>query len=276
MLTSPGRHAGLFESLPSDIAGLTKVGHGLLIHEYMTHFYDVELSEEDRKTVHIRPVEELLSAITGEDDRPLGIARPPAERTAVNCRHFTVLLVSMLRSQGRTARARCGFGSYFNDGFYEDHWVTEYWNGTRWVLVDGQIDDVQMTKLPIDFDVTDVPRDKFLTAGRAWQWCRAGKADPDKFGLSMFEESGYWWIAANMIRDAAALIDVPLLPFDVWGMMPEPEDDVDMAFFDRLGTLTEHPDAPTDELKAMLRDDERVRVPAKVMNMARKREEAII
>ncbi|MCE7002651.1 transglutaminase domain-containing protein [Kibdelosporangium philippinense] len=276
MLTSPGRHADLFQSLPTDVRALTAIGHGLLIHEYLTHFYDVELSEEDRKTVHIRPVEELLTAITGQDDRPLDIARPPQERTAVNCRHFTALLVSMMQSQGLSARARCGFGSYFNNGFHDDHWVAEYWNGTRWVLVDGQIDDVQMARFPIDFDVTDVPRDRFLTAGRAWQLCRTGKADPDTFGLKMFNEVGYWWIAANMIRDAAALIGMPLLPFDVWGMMPEPEDEVDMEFFDRLAELTEHPAAPTEQLQAMLRNDDRIRVPAKVMNMARKREETIL
>jgi hypothetical protein len=275
MLTSPGRHASLFGPLPTDIAGLTKVGHGLLIHEFLTGFYDVTLSDEDRQTVHIRPVEELLTAITAQDDRPLSVARPPAARTAVNCRHFTVFLVSILQSQGITARARCGFGTYFNEGFHEDHWVCEYWNGTRWVLVDGQIDDVQLARFPIDFDVTDVPRDRFLTAGLAWQWCRAGKADPGTFGLSAFKEFGYWWIAANMVRDANALIGVPLLPFDVWGGMPEPEDEVDMALFDHLASLTEHPDAPTDELRAMLRDDDRIRVPAKVMNMARKREEAI-
>nr|WP_042196164.1 transglutaminase domain-containing protein [Kibdelosporangium sp. MJ126-NF4]CEL22441.1 Transglutaminase-like enzyme [Kibdelosporangium sp. MJ126-NF4]CTQ89296.1 Transglutaminase-like enzyme [Kibdelosporangium sp. MJ126-NF4] len=275
MLTSPGRHSGLFESLPPDIAGLTRVGHGLLIHEYLTHFYDVELSDEDREPVHLRAVEQLLTAITERDGRPLDVPRAPGERTAANCRHFTVLLVSILQARGVRARARCGFGAYFNEGMHEDHWVCEYWDGARWVLVDSQIDEVQHARFPIDFDLTDVPRDRFLTAGAAWQLCRAGKADPDTFGLSMFNETGYWWIAANMVRDAAALVGVPLLPWDVWGSMPEPEDTVDMAFFDRLAALTEHPDAPTDELRNLLRDDERIRVPAKVRNMARKREEAI-
>ncbi|CAM3792153.1 transglutaminase domain-containing protein [Kibdelosporangium persicum] len=275
MLTSPGRNAGLFDALPQDIEGLTAVGHGLLIHEHLAHFYDVELSEQDRETVHIRPVEELLSAIVGEDDRPLGVARSPGERTAANCRHFTVLLVSILQSRGISARARCGFGSYFTEGSHEDHWVCEYWNGSRWVLVDSQIDDVQKEKFPIDFDVTDVPRDKFLTAGTAWQLCRAGEKDPDTFGLSFLNETGYWWIAGNMMRDAAALLGTPLLPWDAWGIMPEPADPVDMAFFDHLATLTEHPGAPTDELKRLLAHDERIRVPAKVLNTARHREEAI-
>lgn len=275
MLTSPGRHGDLFDSLPGDIAGLAGVGHGLLIHEHLTDFYGVELSPEDREPVHLRSVEQLLTAITGRDGRPLDVPRPPGERVAANCRHFSVLLVSMLQSRGVLARARCGFGAYFNEGTYEDHWVCEYWSGDRWVLVDAQIDDVQRRKFPIGFDPADVPRDRFLTGGAAWQLVRAGKADPDTFGLSVIGETGDWWIAANLMRDAASLVGVPLLPWDVWGAMPEPDDEVDTALFDQLAALTEHPDAPTERLRRLLRADERVRVPAKVRNMARRREESI-
>lgn len=33
--------------------------------------------------------------------------------------------------------------------------------------------------------------------------CRAGLTDPGKFGLSQLDEAGYWWIAANLLRDVA-------------------------------------------------------------------------
>ena len=116
-------------------------------------------------------------------------------------------MVAMLRAQGTPARARCGFGGYFNDGLFEDHWVCEYWHAgqQRWLLVDAQIDGKQRGWFPIDFDVTDVPRDRFLVAGEAWTSYRSGQADPGKFGLSVMNESGDWWIAANLMRDAAAL-----------------------------------------------------------------------
>jgi hypothetical protein len=49
----------------------------------------------------------------------------------------------MLQSQGKPARARCGFGRYFKAGWYEDHWICEYWNDEqgRWIMVDAQLDD---------------------------------------------------------------------------------------------------------------------------------------
>jgi hypothetical protein len=36
-----------------------------------------------------------------------------------------------------------------------------------------------------------------------------------KFGLSQLDEAGYWWIAANLLRDVAALNNMEMLPWDV-------------------------------------------------------------
>jgi hypothetical protein len=127
-----------------------------------------------------------------------------------------------LREQGVPARARCGFGAYFAPGRFEDHWVAEYWNTAeqRWVLVDAQLDNVQRSAFRIDFDPTDVPHEQFILAGDAWKQCRAGRADPDLFGLSTIKEQGLWWIAQNLIRDLASLNRLEMLPWDVWGIMP--------------------------------------------------------
>ena len=48
----------------------------------------------------------------------------------------------------------------------------------RWILADAQIDDVQREWVPLDFDVTDVPGDRFVIAGQAWAQSRAGRVDP--------------------------------------------------------------------------------------------------
>ncbi|GAA4596392.1 hypothetical protein GCM10023194_68490 [Planotetraspora phitsanulokensis] len=254
VMTSPGRHERLFDAvIPRDVAGLASIGHGLIVHEHIAPAYGVELSDEDRGSVHIRPVERLLDRIAGRDDRPLEIAREPDARIAGNCRHFTVLLVALLRAQGVPARARCGFGGYFVAGRFEDHWVCEYWNDARgrWILVDPQIDQRQSGMFPIDFDVTDVPRDRFLTAGEAWTRCRAGELDPGVFGLSVIGEAGYWWIAGNLMRDAAALLNVELLPWDSWGAMPAPDQPIDddlAALFDQVAALTRTPDSAEAEV----------------------------
>jgi hypothetical protein len=144
------------------------------------------------------------------------------------------------------------------------------------MLADAQIDDVQRGWFPIDFDLTDVPRDRFLIAGDAWAQYRSGTADPAKFGLSLIHETGDWWIAGNLMRDAAALLNVELLPWDTWGAMPGPNDQMDevAVLFDRLAALTKEPDKAHAEL-GQLCQDERLRVPAKVRNHLRQREEAI-
>ena len=277
-MTAAGRYAPLLEELPGDVAALAAVAHGLLIHEFIAEAYGVALAEDERASVHLRPVEAMLAEIVARDARPLGVARKPAGRLATNCRGFTVLMVAMLRAHGRPARARCGFGGYFTDGRFEDHWVCEYRDGGRWALVDAQIDERQRELFGIDFDVLDVPRDRFLVAGDAWAACRRGDADPSAFGLTVVNEAGDWWIASNLVRDAAALDNLELLPWDGWGAMPGPDDKIDddlAGLFDRLAALTQDPDANLGALRALVRGDERLRVPAAVHNYARRRHETI-
>jgi hypothetical protein len=277
-MTAAGRYAPLLEELPGDVASLAAVAHGLLVHEFLAEAYGVTLTEEDRASVHLRPVEAMLERIVARDARPLGVAREPQGRLATNCRGFTVLMVAMLRAHGTPARARCGFGGYFTEGRFEDHWVCEYRDDGRWVLVDAQIDGRQRQLFGIDFDVTDVPRDRFLIAGDAWAAFRRGDADPSVFGLSQINEAGDWWIASNLVRDAAALDNLELLPWDAWGAMPGPDDKIDeelAGLFDRLAALTQTPDANLAGLQALVRGDDRLRVPAAVHNYARQRYETI-
>lgn len=267
-----GDHQGLLAGLTADVAGLTAVGHGLLVHEHLVAAYDVTLTEADRETVHIRPLPRLLERVLTVSPDPLTTPRPPSRRVAANCRHFSVLLVAMLRARGVPARARCGFGGYFTPGFYEDHWVCEYWTGDRWRLVDGQIDATQLAMFRIDFDVTDVPRDRFLVAGDAWQRFRRGEMPESVFGLTVTNEAGAWWIAGNLMRDAASLLKVELLPWDVWGAMPSPSDVVDgelADLFDRLAAATLG--SGVEELMT----DARLRLPSKVFNALLGREEVI-
>jgi hypothetical protein len=139
--------------------------------------------------------------------------------------------------------------------------------------LDAQIDGLQRDELSIDFDPADVPRDRFVVAGDAWRQVRTGSADSSRFGLSSINEAGAWWIAGNLLRDAAALIDVETLPWDVWGAMPGPDDPVDEALFDELAGATDGPSMP--DVRRLMRD-ERLRVPAEVFNVQHHRREKIL
>jgi Transglutaminase-like superfamily len=133
----------------------------------------------------------------------LNVARPPERRLIGVCRHFVVLLLTMLRAKHIPARCRCAFGSYFNPGFLEDHVVCEYWNAAeqRWVLVDAQFDEVWRNQLNIEHNILDVPHDRFLIAADAWARCRTGGSDALRFGIFKGNLRGLWFIAANLLHE---------------------------------------------------------------------------
>lgn len=264
-MSDAGARAALLDGLPADVAGLAEVVQGVLIHEHIAPAYGVTLSAEQHNQAHMRGVEKMLDCIARQDSRPLPQARPPAERVVGVCRHFTLLHVAMLRRQGVAARARCGFGAYFEKGKFVDHWVTEYWNESEqcWVLVDAQLDPRQRELFGIAFDPLDVPRDQFVVAGDAWQLCRSGEADPGAFGI--LDMHGLWFIAGNVVRDVAALNNHEMLPWDVWGAMARTDSELDLPFIDRLAKFSHAPDRHFGDLRAAYKD-ERVAVPSTVFN----------
>jgi hypothetical protein len=278
--TALDRHESSCAALPVDVPSLTRIVQGLMIHEFFTSAYGVTIPDARRVESHLRPVAQLLDRILELDGRPLDVPRAADFRLLGVCRHFSLLLVALLRHKGIPARARCGFGTYFNPGYYEDHWVCEYWHHDqqRWVLVDAQFDQAWRSTLKITHDVMDVPRDRFLIAADAWRLCRAGVADPEKFGIFRGNLRGPWFVAGNLVRDLAALVNHEMLPWDVWGAMPGPADQMSddaLAFFDHLAELTHDPDVRHSELIALYESDSRVRIQAVVFNAVLQRPEHV-
>lgn len=279
-LTSPGRHARLFDALPNDPVALARIVQGLVLHKYMAHAYGVDVVPAREAKSHTRRVETMLDQILAHDSRPLPALRVPEKRLFGVCGQFTVMLVAMLRAKGIPARERAGFGAYFNAPHFEEHVLCEYWNADddRWVLLDTQFDKTWRAQLKVDHDVFDVPRDRFLTASDAWRLCRTSKSDPDLFGIFNGNLRGLWFIAAELICDVAALNKMEVLVWDVWGAMPKPDTQLDtkqLKYFDRLAALTRDPDASFSDLVTLYRDDERVRVPPVVFNVITNRTESV-
>ncbi len=276
-MTSLGKYRGLVAKLPDDVKKLTSIVQGLAIHEFTAaSFYGYEPTEERKNESHIRPVTSMLGALTALDDRPLSVERKPEKRLVGVCRHFAVLLIAMLRAKGIPARARYGFGAYFNPGYFEDHSLAEYWNEAegRWVLVDPQFDAVWSENMRIKHNVLDVPRDRFIVASDAWAGCRTGKADAGKFGIIAGDLRGLWFIADVLIRDFAALNKREMLQWDGWGPMPRPGSSLQekrkLVFFDRLAELTRDPDVSFKEIRRMYADEDgRLAVPERVFNAVR-------
>jgi hypothetical protein len=271
-MTDAGERAALLHALPAQTAALASSVQQLLLHEHWAPAYGQALGPERRAGSQLREVAQMLAQLGTAEPRP------PERRLVGVCRHFAVLSVAALRAHGVPARARCGFGAYFNAGRFEDHWVVEHWRESeqRWVRSDTQIDTLQAQVLKPDFDLLDVPHNRFVVAGDAWVECRAGRSDPQAYGI--FTMRGLWFIAANVIRDCAALNDAEMLPWDVWGAMARPDEPLSperLAFIDQVAELTRAPDTHFTELRARYERDERLRVPEKVHNALLGRDESV-
>jgi hypothetical protein len=275
-MTDPGALDVLLKDAPTDVLGMVAYIQNLLLHVHWASAYRMRLNQARQDETHTRSVRDMLALMQRHDPRPLAFVRTLYQRAVGNCRHFSTLGTALFRRAGFPARARCGFARYFQKDFAADHWVVEYWNGAAWQLLDAQIDAAQRAMLQLQFDPLDVPRDQFLIAGDAWQKCRGGQTDPDKFGI--FDEKGYWFIAGNVVRDFAALNNMEMLPWDVWGAMIKPNETITpekFSLFDRLSALTIDPDAHFAELRALYRDDLSLRVPPQVFNFLRQQMEMV-
>ncbi len=272
-ITDPIGFAGILDGLPTDIGELCRVVQGNLVHVFWAERYGRSLTDEEKQAVGVRQVSRKLALMQARDSRPLVAARPLQERQAGNCRDFSTLLCAILRYQGVPARARCGFGVYFMPGHFEDHWVCEYWNAAEqhWVLVDAQLDEMQRSVLGIHFDPLDVPRDQFIIAGKAWQMCRSGQADPSCFGI--FDMNGIWFVWGNVMRDFLALNKVEILPWDWWQsiywskQLTDPAPAAEEAkMYDRIANLTVAGDPAFNEIRAVYENDTQFQFPKEMLS----------
>ncbi|MDQ1383175.1 MAG: hypothetical protein QOG65_554 [Actinomycetota bacterium] len=263
----PGPMTGLAElddllaGMPSDPAAVAAVVQGLVVHPFWAASYDVEVTPEREGELQTRAASGMLERILEIDGRPLTEPREPRSRFVGNCRHFSTLTVALLRRAHVPSRARCGFAGYFETGKWVDHWVVEHWDGSRWVMLDAQLDELQRRVVGLTADSTDLPPGMFLPAGDAWRRCRAGQENGDSFGI--LDMWGQWFIVGNIARDLAALNKVEMLPWDGWGdlgrMGDTPGGD---AYVDEVAALTVSNDHPA--IRQRYETSDGLRVPARV------------
>jgi hypothetical protein len=280
-MTAGGLHAGHLQSAPSGIRELAATVQQLFLYDVVAKdFYGFDVPGQRADEIHLRSTEALLDRILQLDGAPLAQPRPLDKRTIGRCHHFALMTVAVLRAHGIPARARCGFGAYFNPPQFEDHWVCEYWDAgeRRWILADTQLDAVWIEKLGVKHEVLDVPRDRFLIAADAWQQCRMGKLDPARFGISFVQLHGLWFVAGSLLRDLASVNKMEMLPWDSWGAQPEPNsrlDDSRLRFFDDIAAMTCDVDRSFDAVREKYAADDRLRVPQTVFNGLKQRMESV-
>ncbi|MFC4503795.1 MULTISPECIES: hypothetical protein [Streptomyces] len=144
--------------------------------------------------------------------------------------------------------------------------------GVCWLLADAQLTDPDAAAhWTGDSDPMDVPRDRFLVAGRAWRAIREEGADPRTFGLHPPEEGPLWgerFVAGNVRLDLAALNKVETLLWDVWGAdegeFGEPLPEAVRALYDRAARVTAD-EVPFGAVRVLFAEEDGLRTPRTVL-----------
>ena len=250
-ITDPGSYSSLFTDLPHDLPGLHQIVQNIYIHVWKVRKYNPEWLKNRTHEYESRSVAKSLALVMAHDQHPLTEARPKSEKLIIDCRHFAVLLVSMLRYQGIPARVRCGFATYLEKSHYQDHWVAEYWNGERWVMEDP------------DLVKHDIPPAEFITGGKAWQMIRAKEISDLQFGFSP-HDLGEWAVRYDLPRDLAAINKIEMLSGDSWGDMEKKEPLVtakDRKLLDEAAQWSLAPNSDFDAMRAFYDATDSLRVP---------------
>ena len=240
---------------------------GLILHAHWVERYGIEPNDEREQETNLRKITRQLARLMELDGSPLTVARPPERRVVGTCRDFSTFLAAFLHHHNIPTRARCGFGTYFTPGRGEDHWICQYWNvdEAKWVTVDAELDQFKLDALGITFNPLDMPEGQFLTAGQVWQLCRAGEADPNRFGFPEFEDmKGLWFIRGNLILDLAAQNKRELLLWDNWGLMSrgiETYTEEEWQLLDKVAVLTQAGNKAFAEMRAIYEEEIGLKVP---------------
>lgn len=186
LYTDLGLYKEFAEKLPDDIDELCVLQRMQIIHPVIIR------NTELRKICKWGDIENISpTRLTFEDDLfPTALSmlhellrkdnkyhtnRKAEDKIHVTCRGQAILLASILKAKGYSARVRSGFAPYIRcDGVNYDHWITEYFdeNQNRWILVDA---DEHCFDYESEFDLNDIPRDKFIFGAEAYLGIRNKK-----------------------------------------------------------------------------------------------------
>jgi len=189
LYTELGLYKEFAEKLPNDIAELSilqrkQIIHPIIIWNNLQEGWWDDLSEVEKDSIifedDVLPTAQAMLSELLRRDIIYSINRKVKDKIHVTCRGEAILLASILKAKGISARVRSGFAEYLrHDNVYRDHWITEYYNEQqkRWILVDA---DNQWGDTKIKFDLNDIPYSEFLFASDAYLKLRQKQIEEEK------------------------------------------------------------------------------------------------
>ena len=192
------------------------------------------------------------------------------DKIHVCCREQAILLASILKAKGFSARVRSGFATYCNISNKEagDHWICEYYNdkGKRWVIVDADMyfDEDTLLEYHIDFNLLDIPRNKFIFGAEAYLGLRKGKyndneiyytSSPKTIGIKATLH-GLFYDFHCLMNDEIIFLHLPKYILDKNLNLTEDE----LKELDGLATLMLEPDNNFGKLREIWNDEPKYRI----------------
>lgn len=231
----PGEYSDSYHFLPDNLPQLRR-----FIAQFFIHYIDMHASnlfhyKANFFQYNLRSIKEKFSAsIVDHKDLAIYFKNKCTGQLLGVCRDNALLLCSVLRSRGVSARLRAGFASYIIKGYFLDGVCVEYYNKqyNKWCFIDPRtlyVDGLSSD----DFIFESLSSDQFIPANRAWHFFRDGKFNSSLFG-SRFN-SGIGALRNALLRDFAYLNGIELLLWDLWGDMLNPSLDFDK--YDRLSSF---------------------------------------
>ena len=273
-ITDPGSMADWLSPLPKDFTDLRALARPLVAHYRADDLAAFGIPAERVAEIDTRFAEQMLARLHDLDNSPITPERATANRLVGCCRDFTLLYLTMLRHAGIPARSWVGLAGYFAPGWFIDHVVAEVWDeaNQRWRLIDPQLTDVR-TDPNDDFaiDTLDIPRDRFLVGGAAWQACRRGELAPERFvvnpDLEIPVTRGWLQLRHNLVQDLAALTKREMILWDTWGILgDDPVTEDSLPLLDGIAAVTANSEVTYAEAAALYEREPGVQVPPEVMS----------
>ena len=194
--------------------------------------------------------------------------REAKNKIHITCRGEAILLAAILKAKGYSARVRVGFGPYLKyDGVAYDHWITEYYdtNKDRWVLVDA---DMHCPIHEMEFDLNDIPRDKFIFGANAYLGMRNNQykkeeicytSNPATLGLKASLRVLFYDFHSLMNNEISFLYSIKYILDKNYELTEE-----EYKELDNLATLLLNPDDNFNELQKIWNKEYKFRIMERV------------
>ena len=283
LYTDLGLYKNFMKNLPDDINELCILQRKQIIHPVVFDIPNIRKQsncfwgdmtkvpitrldyEDDLFPTAISMISELL-----RKDKTYSVNRKAEDKIHVTCRGEAILLAATLKAKGYSARVRSGFAPYIKyDGVSYDHWITEYYDEIkqRWVLVDA---DEHCPDHEMEFDLNDIPRNKFIFGAEAYLGMRTGKykteeiyyaSDPATLGLKA-SIRGLFYDFHSLMNDEIIFLHLPKYIQDKNFELSEEE----YIELDNLAELLLEPDKNFDKILDIWNNVSKFRIMSGALN----------